>query len=759
MPFSPLRLHIIVWLVPLVLVLAWFSPWWAQGKVMAPFDILPGLYEPWKTGDAPPEIHNHFSQDAVNQYVPYRMWADKSLREDGYLGWNPHVFCGTPQYANTMVSGFDWGMWIHRLFDFWTAWHLAPMLMLWIAGAGMLVFLRARGIPLSIAVLAAVAYMANWQFIICLYFRQLVSCFCWIPWMLWALSPLFPPAKTADCSGRWRLALAPFFLCLAFLGGTLQQHAFICIVLGCVGLGILMDSATGMNERVHRLLWMGILGAMAVCLAAFMFEPTLQLYLDNQRSGHKRGGFGYDGGPLQPLLTLISMPFHAFPFPLGRPQTLDLWKAFKSDFMNAGFFGTLPALAAMVALFSKKVSWGPRLMILAGLLIPLTPLVGYLYHRIHIIWILGGCWAAAELISTFSTEELQKWSRRLVTASMIFAGLWIIASLTLVVFERDIIHRLQEFVQSRTAEAKSPAIQQWLQQRAARHPGELKLWHPWQLIPAAGAILSFVSLRWIRLPEWKSLLPSIGVGIQLSVAWCVWTSWSQDREPYGEPPGMAELARLVGHGRLLLPPVDTKQRFMPSNTSEPVGISVLEGYDSIHPHRIVTDPQNPLQSMDGIPVVTHLLKLQDTVGPAGWIPQGTFWGHSLWKNPSATTTAFFRTSGQETLQPMLWTKWTMNQRKLAVPPTTGEIIIAETWHRDWRFRLSDGTWQFPIMGPDRTIRIPVNTTRPATLELRFMPLSVRWPLWLSGAALLAIAVHFVHALMKRRVSTSVSLEA
>ncbi len=754
MSSSPIRIRLLACLVPLALLLGWFSPWWMQGKVMAPFDILPGLYEPWRTNDSPPKIHNHFSTDAVNQYVPYRMWADKSLREDGYLGWNPHVFGGTPQYANTMVSGFDWGMWIHGLLDFWTAWHLAPMLYLFIAGAGMFIFLRARGCPPSIASLAALAYMANWQFITCLYFRQLVSSFCWIPWVLWALSPLFPPARSGAPASRpasWRLALTPFFLCLAFLGGTLQQHAFIVIVLGCVGLGILMDSASRMNERFRKLLWIAVLGGVAVCLAAFMLEPTIRLYQDNQRSGHTRGAFGYDGDYLQPLLNLISLPFHAFPFPLGRPQTLDLWKAFRSDFMNAGFMGTLPALVAIASLFSKKVFWGPRLMILLGLLVPLTPLVGYLYHRIHIVWILGGCWAAAELLAAGSPDDLRKWSRRLMIGSLVVCGLWLLVSLALLAFEEPIIQRLQQVIGARAAEAKSPAIQQWLQDRAAGFPRELALWHPWQLVPAIGALLSFISLRWIRLPDFKSLLPTVGVAIQLSAVWFVWASWSEEHEPYGKPPGMQELARLVGHGRLGMPPLDKKQRFMPSNTPEPVGIAVLEGYDSIHPLGIVPDPQNPLQSSDGIPLVTHLLTLPDNTGPPGWLPQGSFWGRHLWKHPSASTTAFLKTVGQDSLYSMVWTSWTMNRRKLDVPPANGEVIVAENWHRDWRYRLPDGPWQAPAMGPDRTIHIPVSFEIPTTLELKFTPHSVRWPLWLSAAALLASVALLIIAIVRSRI--------
>jgi hypothetical protein len=149
-------------------------------------------------------------------------------------------------------------------------------------------------------------------------------------------------------------------------------------------------------------------------------------------------------------------------------------------------------------------------------------------------------------------------------------------------------------------------------------------------------------------------------------------------------------------------------------------------------------------------LITHVLTLPDTRGPDGWTRQGSFWGRELWQHPAAQTTAFFKQTGESRLQPMDWTSWTMNRRVLDVPPAAGEIIIAETWHRDWRYRLPDGTWQAPTMGPDRTLRILVASASPTTLELQFTPLSVRWPLWLSAAALLATLSFLITTIIRSR---------
>ena len=44
----------------------------------------------------PTFVHNHFVTDVVLQHIPYRMVMHESLRQDGYIGWNPFVFGGCP---------------------------------------------------------------------------------------------------------------------------------------------------------------------------------------------------------------------------------------------------------------------------------------------------------------------------------------------------------------------------------------------------------------------------------------------------------------------------------------------------------------------------------------------------------------------------------------------------------------------------------------------------------------------------------------
>src|SRR5439155_18674461 len=130
-------------------ILCAFLPCLLQRKVLAPLDIAQTLYEPWAplADDANTiDPHNHFVSDAVDQYLVYRYIAAVSLKDDGYVGWNPLILAGKPEYANTMGVYFDWTVQLHRLFDYWDAWNVGLICQFAIAGIGMLLFLRSQSL-------------------------------------------------------------------------------------------------------------------------------------------------------------------------------------------------------------------------------------------------------------------------------------------------------------------------------------------------------------------------------------------------------------------------------------------------------------------------------------------------------------------------------------------------------------------------------------------------------------------------------------
>lgn len=120
---QPQRQWIAAYLLVVVSVGLLFAPWWGSGKNLAPFDLLEGLLSPWGGGDrgGVPEVHNHFVSDAVTQNLPYALFAHASYQSEGWVGWNPLIFGGVAQHANTMSLPYEGFQQLHRFLNFWPA--------------------------------------------------------------------------------------------------------------------------------------------------------------------------------------------------------------------------------------------------------------------------------------------------------------------------------------------------------------------------------------------------------------------------------------------------------------------------------------------------------------------------------------------------------------------------------------------------------------------------------------------------------------
>ena len=724
------------WLVAIAVVAlvaaAAFWPWIVQGKVLAPLDIVEEMFLPWRGEKVHPAVHNHFVTDVVLQHIPYRMVMHESLRQDGYIGWNPFVFGGTPQHANTIMITNEVTMSLHRFCDFWVAWNLGRLLQILIAGLGMLVFLRSIGSLPGVALLGAVGYMLNHQFVAWIYFHQLVAAFCWIPWALWALGK-------AREGNRKYLAPAAVFVALALLGATLQQAAFIVAVMGCLWLGWLIDGRAQRGNILRSTLVVAIAALLGAGLAAFALEPSIALYLDNNLSGHQRGALAYDAGWSQPLWHLLASPLTAYPFLLGSVQSLDLWKLFKSDIGNAGFFGTLPMLLACAGLFSRRVPSSAKLMMIAGVIVPLTPLVGLLYVRFNILWILGGCWAAAAWLNQADDAELARLGRVLRILVGILAALWLAGSVVLWSVRSMIEPFLEAKVVSMAKGSAYGFFTAWMVERSGRLLDFFCIWHPLQVVALAGLAISIVGLPWIKMPKFYCYAAAIGVVLQLSVFWWQMTTWSEPKLPYGNSSLEKVLQkRGASLGRLAVKPRSWAEYMAPPNTLMPAGIPITAGYDSIHPFGM----RSPSGVEWEFPGTTHFLGRSDEPAPADWPVVWSEGEWRLWENPSPSmgVVSVRANAEQVVLVPQKVERPTHNTMRVAVPEGATGLSVFSNWHRGWEWRMGpDDEWQKVGLGDNRTMRIEFAEAMPVTREV-FFRYSAAPPFWVMCLSLLSLVV-------------------
>lgn len=724
------------WLVPhlllVVLCLAMFSPWIVSGKVLAPFDIVQEILLPWRADIQVPDVKNHFVSDAVTQYLPYRLFAEQSFREDGYIGWNPMIFGGTPQYANTMGLYFDWTIQLHRFLSFWNAWHGGLILQFILAGTGMFLFLRSCGISSPIALIGALAYMTNWQFTAWVYHRWALGSFCWFPWILFSMSPWISRSYKANKKNSrdfLRFAMVPLFLTLAFLGGSLQYSAYIVIGVGCLFLGHWIDKSRNESFKVRDflrsfstfLIW----GLLAVGLAGAMFDATIRAFFENNATGHVRGGLGYAFGAGQPLWNALSYPFYLFPFLLGSPQSLDGWKVFHSDLFNIGFFGTIPMLLALLAFFHKGVPTGAKILMLAGLLIPLTPLVGPLYHRINLLWILGGSWAACAFLQGLSQVELLSISRKFIRLCVFVLGFWLVCAAFLSSIFPHALNLLTAEVLGISQLSQFGYFKEWLSIRADRAIEWFLPSNPIQLFSFLFALLAAWGLRWLtRSRGALPLVAGLAVFLQTTLFWWVWTTWSDPKPGYDLPAAASVVHMLQNHPRLTQEIDEMPLTPFPQNTLSVFGIPVTGGYDSIHPLRM----ESPNTNTWSFPGTAYYLAMVGSAGPPGWKSHGQELGGELYENPSPEPiySALINRQGEDSSEPahitLEPTQKTLNKRIFDIPPVTSEVRILENWNAGWKFRLGEGQWQDVTAASNRSMTIPMpSQASPTKLTMQFFP--------------------------------------
>lgn len=744
----------------LAVVALWFSPWWAGGKVLAPLDLQNRMMSPWRA-DSPTEFaKNHIVADTVDQYLVYRIIAERDFRREGWVGWSSLTHGGTAQYANTMALYYDWTMQLHRWLDFWTAWHLGIMIQVMLAAAGMLLFLRGRGMIGLWAIGGALAYAANSQFVTWIYHRWALGGFCWMPWVLWAID-------LHRTGNRFAWGLVPCFTAMAFLGGTLQHAALVVLVVVAIWLEEAIQTPFKPGNQLRLLGKFSAWGILGLGLAAMMFLPCSDAFLTSNRLGihtgmHGNSGNGvYPHGWLQPLFNVAAYPLQIFPSLLGRCDSIDLLKVFKSELFYVCYFGSLPVLVGYLCLIRKDSPTLARILCTAGLVLPLTPLVRLLYQRLFLLFVIGGILAFVTWMQHASREARIKLCR--VMSILVVAGtmVWLAISLILV-RQTEQLNGLRDKISAKGMGSSFGYYDTWMNWRATNLINDLFIWSPQQFFPLLLFIAVLVGLRMTaakggtirQAGSWMVVVATISETCLFGSRWIVWSDTAKD-PLFAQTTESRVLQEKVGHaGRVttLIHPTAHMARtpFIP-NTLAPYGIATISGYDSIVPDGMLLPNES---SGDAVRLgrlgVGHLVTWAGNPDvPAGWKPVWTGRLMDLYQNSHTLPRyAGFRSDedrkkfldgGMPEVIPVQELSNLENSRKFVIPNSVRLVRIAENQAEGWMFRSSAAApWQDVQRASDSSmlIRVPQNSTA-TTIEMKYEPPLRLWGFYVSGGALLA----------------------
>jgi len=726
-------------LLLLGVVFALFAPALFEGKIFAPLDITQTLLAPWNENAGAAKPHNHNPSDAVTQYLPYRMFAAQSLHEDGYIGWNPYEMGGYSLASNTMALPGTWTMQLHRWLPFKDAWNLGIVAEFLIAGFGMLAFLRARGLPWLAVSLGGVAYMLNTQFIIWCYHRWALGSFCWMPWVFWA-------ADGAEGDERLsvRRMFVPVFLALALLGGSLQHMAFVVLACGCWMAGGISDwRSPGKNLR-PVLAWGAAIG-LALVFSAFSWIPQVQGYLTNNAMGLVRGKLGYPYGFTQPAFNFAAIFAQIWPWLLGDPQSLDGWRLLKSFFLDLAYFGTLPMILAFAGLCNRSMPSRAKWLMVIGLVIPLTPLVGPLYHRVQLLFLLGGAWMAAEMTAHFMKHPPVRLAKACAVVVIALGGLLLAGSVLPAKARGAIEQRVVTQAVSAASDSQFGSDTSWIERRAKNWTDRFALHHPktawvYGLLVLGTAGLALTASGKPARAKWGRVALIGATSLELGTFFQGWTTFSPPGDLHPEHPAIERVRELAGGARVAQSPetLAFANVFATPNLLSSYRIPSVDAYESIQ-----------------YPSTSYLLRNEDpalrltlagvglSVRPVGGAaPQGmetwpvveTVSGYEIRKNPEVPAPIL---AGKDSnlpgnaaaLPPVLRSAEaivpqvaTMNRRIFQAPEEARWIRIAQNWHPGWYWKFQGGAWQAARKGADGCIWLdlePQSTAR--SLEVRFAP--------------------------------------
>lgn len=744
------------------MVLIWFSPWWLFGKNLAPLDILNDMMQPWRGTSEQVSVKNHIVSDAVDQYLVYRMVAADSYAKEGWLGWSSLTYGGTAQYANTMALYYDWTMQLHRWLPFWTAWHLGILLQVMLAAIGMLLFLRGRSIRNLWACCGALAYAGNSQFVTWIYHRWTLGSFCWVPWILWAID-------SYRAGKRNHAAWVPVFIAMAFLGGTLQHAAYVGLAViamwGEEAIRIGKSWASQARLFSRYFVW----GFLGFCLAGMMFLPCIDAFLTSTKLGLHMGMHGtaamglYPRGLLQPLLNLAAYPLQFFPSILGRSETVDLLKLFRSELFYIAYFGSLPVLIALLAFFWKRTPPLARLLIGMGLILPLTPLLRLLYHRLYLLFILGGILAFVHFMETASEETRKRIFKVTAGLAGMAVTLWLLASVVLKLKADTVAALLYQKVVAPSAGSSFGYFRDWMQGRADKLMGDLFIWSPQQWIPLALFLVALLGFRLTagqssKLRARGSWMVAAAIVLEVSVFGARWITYVDPIQSplFAATHESAVLQKEIGKGRLttLIEESGSHMAVTPfiPNTLSPYGIATIGGYDSIMPNGmyLINDPRRDAMSLGRLGV-SHMITY------SGNPHVGSDWGKEIWKSPSMTIyrnpLAIPRYLGFRKLEDLerffsgnpdpQWIELTEstqleNTREIPIAGDLAWVRIAENHAEGWQYRLSPATeWQPVLRADDASMLLSIPDANGARkIEMRYRPPLRIAGFVMSGSALL-----------------------
>jgi hypothetical protein len=299
----------------------------------------------------------------------YYLWHDTvhtAVREGRLPFWDPYEFSGYPFLVNPQVGAFYPPAWLTVVLptQVGISWYIVAHL--WLAGLGMLLFVRAMGGRWLGGLLAAVAFAFSAFMTARIWAGHAVplASNIWLPWLALGL------AWSVRRGTVWAAVLAGVPLAMAVLAGHTTSLLYMGLGWGAFALYLLVTA--GKPGLVIR--QAAVMGVVGVLLSAVQLLPLFQFSALSTRVAAPSFEFAANYSlPPAHLITLIVPEY------FGEPVRAGYWSVPTFVELTA-YAGILPLLGLVLALRRPtRLAWFYVVVIAVGLLLAVGS-YGFLYR-------------------------------------------------------------------------------------------------------------------------------------------------------------------------------------------------------------------------------------------------------------------------------------------------------------------------------------------------------------------------------------------
>lgn len=352
-----------------LIVVYFFLPSIAAGRIPIPGDSLLGLYHPWRDNSFAGYSKEHFPTknalitDPILQTYPWRYLVIENIKNLNIPQWNPYSFLGQPLMANVQSATFQIFNLLFFFLPFNVAWTLQIIFPLVLSAIFAYLFLRSQGISKIAAVYGGLLIPFSGFFVAWALWGTIITTAIWLPLILFLVDSLFKKIS-------WKKFIVLVFAFFQVLvSGHIQTALYILLAVT-----ILLFLALLKKRSIFATILIVFGLTVGLLLAAPQLLPTLELSNLSNRSSDQNFYAGRQDWfiPPQNLIQLIAPDF------FGNPTTNNYWGIWNyAEFVS--FIGVIPLFFALFALLKleKKYLFLPILLfssLLLGIQNPISKL-------------------------------------------------------------------------------------------------------------------------------------------------------------------------------------------------------------------------------------------------------------------------------------------------------------------------------------------------------------------------------------------------